>query len=349
MPTVNSVVATQFNLYGIYCETEGQFVYGYDYQLPTTCYNDSAHTVNSNSQCLVTNVVSTQFVARPAQVYNTGTASQSGNTVTGSGTTFTPAMIGGIIFFTTGERAMITGYTSATSLTVYQSQTVTPPKKYAIFYGGIQGDESGYASVSNAILIPNTSNQIIAGTDINTTLNFTRPASNQIITIPDSGKGSANVVLTEGNYTINGKLSFTNPPSNTSFFSSTQSAPTSLTNNSTTTIAFDTDSKTSAGVTKSNNTDFQVSIAGFYSVNAKVTCTTTAGAASPYKLYIDLNNTGSTYGDYSTHSESVLNTTALIYCNANDVIRAHVTNTGVGTNNTVTSGTMINICLVNAC
>ncbi|HLZ14421.1 MAG TPA: hypothetical protein VKQ34_00340 [Candidatus Saccharimonadales bacterium] len=57
--------------------------------------------------------------------YSTGTASQSGTTVTGSGTTWTPAMVGSVLTFNNGTAAMITAYTSATSLTVDISQTVT--------------------------------------------------------------------------------------------------------------------------------------------------------------------------------------------------------------------------------
>lgn len=55
--------------------------------------------------------------------YSTGTASQSGTTITGSGTTWTSAMTGMQIVFVTGETATIT-YVSATSLTADVSQTV---------------------------------------------------------------------------------------------------------------------------------------------------------------------------------------------------------------------------------
>jgi hypothetical protein len=57
--------------------------------------------------------------------YSTGTASQSTTTVTGSGTTFTSAMVGMQIQYASGEVATITGYTSATSLTVSPTQTVS--------------------------------------------------------------------------------------------------------------------------------------------------------------------------------------------------------------------------------
>ena len=56
--------------------------------------------------------------------YSTGTVSQTTTAVTGSGTTFTSAMVGMQIQYDTGEVATITAYTSATALTVSPSQTV---------------------------------------------------------------------------------------------------------------------------------------------------------------------------------------------------------------------------------
>jgi len=56
--------------------------------------------------------------------YSTGTASQSGNTITGVGTTFTAAMVGMTFVFSTGETAVITTYTNGTTLVADTSQTV---------------------------------------------------------------------------------------------------------------------------------------------------------------------------------------------------------------------------------
>lgn len=64
------------------------------------------------------------YFTRGQSYYSTGTVSQSTTTVTGSGTTFTSAMVGMQIQYDSGETATITGYTSATSLTVSPSQTV---------------------------------------------------------------------------------------------------------------------------------------------------------------------------------------------------------------------------------
>lgn len=73
-------------------------------------------------------------------VYNTGNASQSTTTVTGTSTTFTAAMMGGIILWPTASGlnvAYIRNFLTATSLTVTPSQTVAVGP-YVILYGGMQ-------------------------------------------------------------------------------------------------------------------------------------------------------------------------------------------------------------------
>ncbi|MEK7625725.1 MAG: hypothetical protein AAB423_00005, partial [Patescibacteria group bacterium] len=56
--------------------------------------------------------------------YNTGTASQSGTTITGSGTTWTSSMVGMEFIFADGTKRTITAFGSTTSLTVGTSGTV---------------------------------------------------------------------------------------------------------------------------------------------------------------------------------------------------------------------------------
>lgn len=56
--------------------------------------------------------------------YSTGTASQSTNTITGSGTTFTAAMVGSEFIFADGTKTTITAFGGTTSLTVSTSATV---------------------------------------------------------------------------------------------------------------------------------------------------------------------------------------------------------------------------------
>jgi hypothetical protein len=57
--------------------------------------------------------------------YNTGTISQTGNAVTGSMTTFTASMVGGTIYYPDNSSALITAYSSATSITVNQSKSLS--------------------------------------------------------------------------------------------------------------------------------------------------------------------------------------------------------------------------------
>lgn len=354
MPNALDPVVPTYAEYGIYCVTEGQFVYGYGLDLPTQCYNNHSHTVGAGSASLTQDVSPiVQFLLSPTQSYSTdtdgGTATQSGTTVTGSGTNFTSDMVGGLIFFDDGSRATITGYTSKTSLTVAQSQTVnTAGQFFVIYYGGTQIDESGNASLNN-LRVSATSNQLQLGSGTVTTIHSAAPASNQKLTIPDSGKSTANILLSEASQTINGVNTFTNTIqgqiNQSAYYVGTQTSATSLTNNSTTTVAFDNDTKTSSNITKSSNTDFTVSLSGLYQVHSTLQATTTP-VLGTYSSYIDINGSGIKYA-YSRTNTELMVANALIYCNANDVIRVKIVNSGNGTNNTVTGGTFLSITLIN--
>lgn len=62
-----------------------------------------------------------------------GTASQSGNTVTGVGTAFSASMIGLTLRYANGVSAgTITAVANPTSLTVTTSQTISPPQAYSV-------------------------------------------------------------------------------------------------------------------------------------------------------------------------------------------------------------------------
>lgn len=77
----------------------------------------------------------------------TGTATQSGATVTGTG--FTVGMVGGYYIPQGGAAAVVTGYTSGTQITVNVSQSYTA-QPFALFYGGTAGVA---ASASGAVYI----------------------------------------------------------------------------------------------------------------------------------------------------------------------------------------------------
>jgi hypothetical protein len=69
--------------------------------------------------------------------YKTGTISQSGTTLTGSGTTWTSSMVGSTIKYEDGSTAVITAFSSTTSLTVDESKTVTAGTDYVIQDGSV--------------------------------------------------------------------------------------------------------------------------------------------------------------------------------------------------------------------
>jgi hypothetical protein len=69
--------------------------------------------------------------------YSTGTVSISGGVVTGSSTTFTSSMVGGLMVLANGVQCFITQFTSTTSLTV-QDNTTQSSQNYIIYYGGVQ-------------------------------------------------------------------------------------------------------------------------------------------------------------------------------------------------------------------
>lgn len=90
--------------------------------------------------------------------YSTGSASQSGNIVTGSGTTFTAAMVGAQLVYANGVSAgRITVFTSATQITVSTSQTVSS-QAYTIT-SGLQVASTGNIGINTTS--PTASLQII--------------------------------------------------------------------------------------------------------------------------------------------------------------------------------------------
>ncbi|HEX4774984.1 MAG TPA: hypothetical protein VH234_05715 [Candidatus Saccharimonadales bacterium] len=80
--------------------------------------------------------------------YSTGTIAQTTTAITGSGTTWTPAMNGGTIIYNDGSTATIT-YLTATTLTSSVSKTVTAGAAYTIVYGGDNFSSTGAATLQN--------------------------------------------------------------------------------------------------------------------------------------------------------------------------------------------------------
>jgi hypothetical protein len=102
--------------------------------IPDTKTNSSFITAHS-TQTLPSLKNFTGDVTYNSLTYSTGTASQTTFTITGSGTTFTSAMVGGYILWTSGSSAIITSFVSATQLTTSNSQAVLSGA-YVIYYSG---------------------------------------------------------------------------------------------------------------------------------------------------------------------------------------------------------------------
>lgn len=128
-------------------------------------------------------------------IYSTGTASQSGSTITGSGTTWNTAngvRVGQRFIFANGtDGGTITAVNGTTSLTVSTSQTVGS-QKYRIHNTGFQVDSSGNAYIqstsSSAFSIQDASTTKLFNADTSTgTITFGNSASGNYITFTASG------------------------------------------------------------------------------------------------------------------------------------------------------------------
>ncbi len=120
--------------------------------------------------------------------YSTGTASQSGTTVTGSGTTFSFAMVGSQLVFANGTSAgTITAVTNGTTLTVSTSQTVAS-QAYVIRYYGLHASSTGKVSVGTS---PPTSTSHLTVAPA--------PNSGSAIDIPLTLTSGTGIDLTSGN------------------------------------------------------------------------------------------------------------------------------------------------------
>jgi len=77
---------------------------------------------------------------------NIGSASQSGTTITTSGT-FTSDMVGSIFVFNDGTTSHITEFIDTTHITVADSNTVSPPQSYTIYYPGLNVKSDGSVGI----------------------------------------------------------------------------------------------------------------------------------------------------------------------------------------------------------
>jgi len=166
------------------------------------------NSLTLNSSLTATNLFSSD-TALYSSTYSTGTITWSGTTLTGSGTTFTSSMVGGLIYITDGgsqgSTGIITGFTSATSLTMSSSHSIGSAAHFIIYYNGISLT-GGVIGISNSnlygspiwqnaqtftsVTLSNTTNQLILGTTNTTTISSTAPSSSRTYTISDQGQNS---------------------------------------------------------------------------------------------------------------------------------------------------------------
>jgi hypothetical protein len=108
----------------------------YALNAPVLCTNNVMIGSSSATRTRLTDCVAVgrNALTHFTSLYSTGTASQSGTTITGVGTTFTPDMVGSYILYSGGQAATISGYTSATVLSATSSQTVGS-SSFAIYAG----------------------------------------------------------------------------------------------------------------------------------------------------------------------------------------------------------------------
>ena len=109
----------------------GKIVYANGVSANIIQYNSSALLTTVQSQTVASQAYTIYFPTTPQ--YSTGTASQSGLAVTGTGTTFTPNMVGGTITYNAGQTYGIVAYNSPTSLTVTVG-AIQASQAYAINY-----------------------------------------------------------------------------------------------------------------------------------------------------------------------------------------------------------------------
>ena len=126
--------------------------------------------------------------------YSTGTASQSSTAITGSGTTFTVAMVGGRFIFDDGTDAgTITAFINGAQIVVSTSQTVSSGN-YKIYYPSVQIETGGSSTTLKL-------GDVTIGTeDINLGLHgdFTVNAHEDIALSADGG----NVTMNDGSITV---------------------------------------------------------------------------------------------------------------------------------------------------
>jgi hypothetical protein len=119
--------------------------------------------------------------------YSVGMASCSGLVISGSGTSWTSDMVGGMIVFSSGQRLLIVGFTDAQTLATNVSSTVAS-SLYTINYGGI--NSAGGSLFAPQLSVYGSQNQLVFGpAGARVTLNAAGASSNVTLTVPTDQSG----------------------------------------------------------------------------------------------------------------------------------------------------------------
>ena len=153
--------------------------------IPNINVNDTVVTTNLPQAIPGTKLLTSvsALISQNSTLYNTGTASQSSNTITGVGTTWTSSMVGGLIIFANSVKAFITSFISSTSLTVAVSQTVSS-QAYSLYYGATQIGDSGSIGIVRENISSLSASQAVVS-----------DASKNLISLPYSSSATSSSLL----------------------------------------------------------------------------------------------------------------------------------------------------------
>jgi hypothetical protein len=156
-------------------------------------------SVISTTALSIPNVNTGCFISIGSLNYSSGTASQAGNTITGSGTTFTSSMIGLPFIFTNNTNVCyITSVNSATSLTVSYSQNVSSQTYgiYNLIYNVNNVNTSLNGTIDSKVGVGTIAPaNIFSAMPINTTLSFPGTVSQALNTVTGVGTNFTSSML----------------------------------------------------------------------------------------------------------------------------------------------------------
>jgi hypothetical protein len=155
----------------------------------TTSITDNSNLIVEQKTTLGSSTALNSNLSINTLIYNTGTASQSGSTITGVGTNFTSALLGLNLVFANGTNAgFIVNVLSTTSMTVSTSQIVGV-QSYSVYSYSLSN------SSSNVSIDTLAAPSLFAAMPINNTLTFPGTVSQSANIITGSGTNFTSALL----------------------------------------------------------------------------------------------------------------------------------------------------------